>query len=87
MIIFRSESKRLPFRVTNSSKRALHVMTELACEEFVLQPGEILHGSASVKTLDDPIDPLGFEIYLEDDHVSLWCPHDSDFRIEKAESK
>jgi len=62
-------------------------MTELACEEFVLQPGDTLHGSASVKTLDNPADPLGFEIYLEDDHASLWCPHDSEFRIEKARSK
>lgn len=87
MTIFRSKPKRMAFRITNSSKRSLHIMTELWCEEFDLEPGDVLHGTAGIKELTDSLNPLDFEIYLENDHVSLWCPPDSEFKIEKANSE
>ena len=87
MTIFRSSPKTQTFRVTNSGKRALHVMTELWCEEFTVEPGEILEGIASIKELADPMNPLDFEIWLEDDHVSLWCPPDTKFAIKSKEQK
>ena len=77
----------MAFRFTNRSDRPLHIVTEPWCEEFDLEPGDILRGSASVKELTDSVYSLDFEVYLDDGFVSLWCPSDSEFKIEKAHSK
>ena len=87
MTIFRSKPARMAFRFTNRSNRTLHILTEPWCEEFDLEPGDILQGTASVKELTDHVNPLDFELYLEDDRASLWCPPDSEFKIEKANSE
>lgn len=85
MITFRSKPKHQTFRLTNSSKKPLNVMTELWCESFSLQAGEILEAKALVADLADPINPLNFEIVLEDDYVSLWCAYATEFQIIEAE--
>lgn len=86
MTISPSDAKQQTFRIKNSGKRSLHVMTELWCEEFTISPGEVLEGSAIPKDLADPLNPLTFEIWLEDDHVSLWCPHETQFELKSGES-
>jgi hypothetical protein len=87
MTIFRSKPGQQTFRITNSGKRPLHVMTELWCEEFTIAPGDVLEGTAATKDLSDPLEPLNFEIWLEDDHVSLWCPYDTNFNLKSGSEK
>lgn len=87
MITFRSKPKIQIFRLINSSKKPLHVMTELWCESFTLQPSDILEAKASIADLDDPVNPLNFEIVLEDDYVALWCPYATEFQILEANKK
>ena len=82
MTIFRSKSKRQSFRITNSGKRPLHVLTEPWCDEFSpVEPGMALVCIAETEALADPENPLDFEIWLENDHVSLWCPFDTKFAL------
>jgi hypothetical protein len=84
MTIFRSKAKQQTFRITNSGSKPLHLMTELWCDEFTLEPGDILEGRASSEDLSDPLEPLNFEVFLEDDHVSLWCPYETEFSLKRG---
>ena len=46
-----------------------NILTEPWCEEFDLAPGDILQGTASVKELTDPVNPLDFELYGTPDRI------------------
>ena len=84
MTIFRCKKRKISFKVSNSGEKPIHVMTEPWCEEYDLNQGDVLEVHAEVVELENPLDPLTFEVCAEDHHVSIWCPPSSESKLIEA---
>ena len=79
MTIFRSKAKsgsltRIEFFIKNEEAEPLHIMTEPGCEEFDLQQGDKLRIWIPITDLQDPFDPLQFDTWPNNRHISIWVP-------------
>ena len=79
MTIFRSKAKAEQFThlelfVKNEEAGPLHILMEPGCEEFDLEEGDKLRVRIPIKELRDSFDPLQFDTWSSNRHISIWVP-------------
>ena len=87
MTIFRSKQRKQKVVLTNSGNSDLSILTEPWAKEVTVKPGDRLELESDVDELQDPHNPLNFEAWANDSHVSIWCPPGTELKVlQKSET-
>lgn len=81
MTIFRSKPATQKIVLSNFRVGGFSVLSEPWAHEFTLRAGERLEIECNPSELQDPNDPLNFEIWDDGSGVSIWCPPSTKFTV------
>jgi len=59
---------------TNGRDVEFHVLSEPWAQELTLKSGEVLELICDMTELQEPDNPLNFEVWDDGSGVSIWCP-------------